>query len=70
MLVDAYCGIGTLTLPLAKKVHIATGLEVQQYAVAAEQAILNAQRNRNKQCDIPSRESREIAVPKWAQYQK
>ncbi|MEH2325568.1 MAG: 23S rRNA (uracil(1939)-C(5))-methyltransferase RlmD [Nostoc sp.] len=43
LLVDAYCGIGTLTLPLAKKVRIATGLEVQPAAV--EQAILNAHRN-------------------------
>ncbi|MEH2293643.1 23S rRNA (uracil(1939)-C(5))-methyltransferase RlmD [Nostoc sp.] len=43
LLVDAYCGIGTLTLPLAKKVRIATGLEVQPAAV--DQAILNAHRN-------------------------
>lgn len=43
VLVDAYCGIGTLTLPLAKQVRQATGLEVQPAAV--EQAILNAQHN-------------------------
>jgi len=43
VLVDAYCGIGTLTLPLAKQVRLATGLEVQPEAV--QQAILNAQRN-------------------------
>jgi 23S rRNA (uracil1939-C5)-methyltransferase len=43
VLVDAYCGIGTLTLPLAKLVKQATGLEVQ--AEAVQQAILNAQRN-------------------------
>ncbi|GAB1540899.1 23S rRNA (uracil(1939)-C(5))-methyltransferase RlmD [Scytonema sp. NUACC21] len=43
VLLDAYCGIGTLTLPLAKKVKKATGLELQPEAV--EQAILNAQRN-------------------------
>ncbi|WYL96498.1 MAG: 23S rRNA (uracil(1939)-C(5))-methyltransferase RlmD [Gloeotrichia echinulata IR180] len=43
MLVDAYCGIGTLTLPLAKQVRQAMGLEVQPAAV--EQAILNAERN-------------------------
>jgi 23S rRNA (uracil1939-C5)-methyltransferase len=43
VLVDAYCGIGTLTLPLAKQVRQATGLELQPEAV--EQAILNAQRN-------------------------
>lgn len=43
VLLDAYCGIGTLTLPLAKKVGVATGLEVQ--AEAVEQAILNARNN-------------------------
>ncbi len=43
VLVDTYCGIGTLTLPLAKQVRLATGLEVQPEAV--EQAILNAQLN-------------------------
>ncbi|MBE9034565.1 23S rRNA (uracil(1939)-C(5))-methyltransferase RlmD [aff. Roholtiella sp. LEGE 12411] len=43
VLVDAYCGIGTLTLPLAKQVRQVTGLEVQPAAV--EQAILNAQHN-------------------------
>ncbi|MBH8555439.1 23S rRNA (uracil(1939)-C(5))-methyltransferase RlmD [Nostocaceae cyanobacterium CENA357] len=44
LLVDAYCGIGTLTLPLAKQVRQATGLELQPEAV--EQAILNAHHNR------------------------
>ncbi|MBW4614261.1 MAG: 23S rRNA (uracil(1939)-C(5))-methyltransferase RlmD [Desmonostoc vinosum HA7617-LM4] len=43
VLVDAYCGIGTLTLPLAKQVRQVTGLEVQPKAV--EQAIVNAQIN-------------------------
>ncbi|MEM6400065.1 MAG: 23S rRNA (uracil(1939)-C(5))-methyltransferase RlmD [Cyanobacteria bacterium P01_D01_bin.116] len=43
ILVDAYCGIGTLTLPLAKRVHLAIGLEIQQSAVAA--AKNNAQYN-------------------------
>ncbi|MBD2449530.1 23S rRNA (uracil(1939)-C(5))-methyltransferase RlmD [Nostoc sp. FACHB-152] len=43
VLVDAYCGIGTLTLPLAKQVRQAVGLEVQ--AEAVEQAILNAEHN-------------------------
>ena len=43
VLVDAYCGIGTLTLPLAKALGQAIGLEVQPEAV--EQAQLNAQRN-------------------------
>lgn len=43
VLVDAYCGIGTLTLPLAPKVGQAIGLEVQ--AAAVEQAQINAQLN-------------------------
>lgn len=43
LLVDAYCGIGTLTLPLAQRVRQAIGLEVQPEAV--EQAQLNAQVN-------------------------
>jgi len=43
VLVDAYCGIGTFTLPLARRVRQAIGLEVQ--AVAVEQAHINAQLN-------------------------
>lgn len=43
LLVDAYCGIGTLTLPLAKQVRQAIGIELQPEAV--QQAILNAQHN-------------------------
>ncbi|UKO99428.1 23S rRNA (uracil(1939)-C(5))-methyltransferase RlmD [Nostoc sp. UHCC 0870] len=43
VLVDAYCGIGTLTLPLAKQVRQTIGLEIQPEAV--EQAIANADRN-------------------------
>jgi len=43
VIVDAYCGIGTLTLPLAKLVHQAIGLEVQPAAI--EQAISNTQYN-------------------------
>lgn len=43
VLVDAYCGIGTLTLPLAQRLQQAIGLEVQPQAV--EQARLNAQLN-------------------------
>ncbi|MCX7593256.1 MAG: 23S rRNA (uracil(1939)-C(5))-methyltransferase RlmD [Fischerella sp.] len=43
VLVDTYCGIGTLTLPLAKQVRQAIGLEIQPEAV--QQAILNAKRN-------------------------
>lgn len=42
-LLDAYCGIGTLTLPLAKQVKVGIGLEVQ--AEAIEQAKFNAQLN-------------------------
>lgn len=44
VLVDAYCGIGTLTLPLARAVRQVIGLEVQPQAV--EQAQRNAQLNR------------------------
>ncbi|NET01048.1 MAG: 23S rRNA (uracil(1939)-C(5))-methyltransferase RlmD [Sphaerospermopsis sp. SIO1G1] len=40
---DAYCGIGTLSLPLAKQAREIIGLEIQ--SVAVEQAILNAQHN-------------------------
>ncbi|MEA5577826.1 23S rRNA (uracil(1939)-C(5))-methyltransferase RlmD [Anabaena sp. UHCC 0451] len=43
VLVDAYCGIGTLTLPLAKQARQVIGLEMQSAAV--EQAIFNAQQN-------------------------
>lgn len=43
VLVDAYCGIGTFTLPLAKRVQQAIGIEVQSAGV--EQAQLNAQLN-------------------------
>jgi 23S rRNA (uracil1939-C5)-methyltransferase len=43
VLLDTYCGIGTLTLPLAKQVNKAMGLELQPEAV--EQAILNAKQN-------------------------
>jgi 23S rRNA (uracil1939-C5)-methyltransferase len=43
VLVDAYCGIGTFTLPLAKRVREAIGLEVQ--AASVEQAQINAQLN-------------------------
>ncbi|AFZ60872.1 23S rRNA (uracil(1939)-C(5))-methyltransferase RlmD [Anabaena cylindrica FACHB-243] len=43
ILVDAYCGIGTLTLPLAKQARQVIGLEVQSTAV--QQAILNATHN-------------------------
>lgn len=40
---DAYCGIGTLTLPIAKYARQAIGLEVQPEAI--EQATLNAALN-------------------------
>ncbi len=42
-LVDAYCGIGTFTLPLAKRVKSAIGLEVQDTSI--EQAEQNARIN-------------------------
>lgn len=44
LLIDAYCGIGTLTLPLAKQARQAIGLELQPAAV--EQANFNAQHNK------------------------
>lgn len=44
VLVDAYCGIGTLTLPLAKQVKQIIGLELQSTAV--KQAIVNARENK------------------------
>ncbi|MCU0535226.1 MAG: 23S rRNA (uracil(1939)-C(5))-methyltransferase RlmD [Hydrococcus sp. Prado102] len=43
ILIDAYCGIGTFTLPLAKRVRQAIGIEVQQASI--QQAQLNAQIN-------------------------
>ncbi|HEY9608998.1 23S rRNA (uracil(1939)-C(5))-methyltransferase RlmD, partial [Allocoleopsis sp.] len=43
ILVDAYCGIGTFTLPLAQRVRQAIGIELQSASV--EQAQLNAQLN-------------------------
>lgn len=42
-LVDAYCGIGTLTLPMAQRVRQAIGIESQSEAI--EQAQQNAQVN-------------------------
>ncbi len=50
ILVDAYCGIGTFTLPLAKQVKIAIGLEVQPAAI--EQARLNAELNDLRNVDF------------------
>lgn len=43
VLLDAYCGVGTLTLPLAKQVKQAIGLEIQPEAIqqAAQNAALN-----------------------------
>jgi len=41
--VDAYCGIGTLTLPIAQRAQFCLGLEVQEEAV--EIAVENAQLN-------------------------
>jgi 23S rRNA (uracil1939-C5)-methyltransferase len=42
-LVDAYCGIGTFTLPLARRVKEAIGLE--SYAVSVDRAKINAEIN-------------------------
>jgi 23S rRNA (uracil1939-C5)-methyltransferase len=43
VLIDAYCGIGTFTLPLAQRVQRAIGIE--QHPASVEQAQLNAQIN-------------------------
>ena len=43
LLIDAYCGLGTFTLPLAQRVKKAIGIEIQQAAV--EQARLNGEIN-------------------------
>jgi 23S rRNA (uracil1939-C5)-methyltransferase len=43
VLLDAYCGVGTLTLPLAKKVKNLIGIEIQRSAI--EQAKMNAMLN-------------------------
>ena len=43
ILVDAYCGIGTFTLPLSRQVHQAIGIEIQEVSVT--QAKLNAELN-------------------------
>lgn len=43
ILLDAYCGIGTFTLPLAKQVRQAIGIEVHAPSIA--QAEFNAQHN-------------------------
>ncbi|MGL5876961.1 MAG: 23S rRNA (uracil(1939)-C(5))-methyltransferase RlmD, partial [Xenococcaceae cyanobacterium] len=43
IVVDAYCGIGTFSLPIAKKVGQVIGIEVQ--ASSIEQAQLNARLN-------------------------
>ena len=45
--IDAYCGVGTLTLPIAQRVQQVIGLEVQPTAVeqARENAALNGIRN-------------------------
>ena len=42
--IDAYCGIGTIALPLAAQGHTVLGLELHQASV--DQARLNASRNR------------------------
>jgi 23S rRNA (uracil1939-C5)-methyltransferase len=44
ILIDAYCGVGTFTLPLAQQVAQAIGIEVQQSSI--EQAIINAEVNK------------------------
>jgi 23S rRNA (uracil1939-C5)-methyltransferase len=60
VLVDAYCGVGTLTLPLAQKVKQAIGLEVQ--AEAIEEAWNNAIANQIQNVDFQVEEV-EKALP-------
>jgi 23S rRNA (uracil1939-C5)-methyltransferase len=60
VLVDAYCGIGTFTLPLAQRVRQALGLEVQ--AASVEQAQLNAQLNAIANVTFQDRDRRDIAA--------
>jgi 23S rRNA (uracil1939-C5)-methyltransferase len=43
-LIDAYCGIGTITLPLAKRMRRVIGIEMQSEAI--QQAKLNAELNK------------------------
>lgn len=45
--VDAYCGIGTMTLPIAQRVKTAIGLEIQPEAIeqARQNALLNGIQN-------------------------
>jgi 23S rRNA (uracil1939-C5)-methyltransferase len=45
--VDAYCGIGTMTLPIAQRVEQAIGLEIQPEAIeqAQQNAVLNGIHN-------------------------
>ncbi|PSB63867.1 23S rRNA (uracil(1939)-C(5))-methyltransferase RlmD, partial [filamentous cyanobacterium CCP1] len=50
ILVDAYCGVGTLTLPLAKQVRQAIGIEIQSAAI--EQAKINAALNQITNIDF------------------
>lgn len=50
LLVDAYCGVGTMTLPLAKQLKQAIGLEVQPEAI--EQAQHNAALNEIRNVDF------------------
>jgi 23S rRNA (uracil1939-C5)-methyltransferase len=57
-LLDAYCGIGTLTLPLAKLVRQAIGIEMQTEAIA--QARINAALN-----GIENAEFHVSTVEKW-----
>ncbi|WP_416665768.1 23S rRNA (uracil(1939)-C(5))-methyltransferase RlmD [Egbenema bharatensis] len=50
VLVDAYCGVGTLTLPLAKQVKRTIGMEIQPEAI--EQAKVNAALNQINNVDF------------------
>ncbi|MDB9313521.1 23S rRNA (uracil(1939)-C(5))-methyltransferase RlmD [Spirulina sp. CS-785/01] len=61
-LLDAYCGIGTFTLPLAQKVQKAIGIEVQPASI--EQAKNNAQLNQIANVEFYA-ETVEQWLPRW-----
>lgn len=61
-IIDAYCGVGTFTLPLAKKVQKVIGIEVRSSSI--EQAWDNAMRNDIENAEFYI-ESVELALPEF-----
>jgi 23S rRNA (uracil1939-C5)-methyltransferase len=60
--IDAYCGIGTISLFLAKKAHRVYGVEIVPEAI--EDAHRNAELNRISNVEFAVGEA-EIVIPKW-----